>query len=168
MLGQYHSLTGSALHRCTGSARYDPMRMVRWSIHLPLGGVWTISRTFARRELFRSSGGIAAEILLMLTGWRHVTTSPGRLPAIRSATAVETAVWANLPTVSLICVSFTLFLSHHPSDATCDVTGCSPPSWWRSASSEAAASRFYSACRCYFPLKVRDVPIYSLSLTDAL
>jgi len=100
--------------------------------------------------------------------WRHATTSPGRLPAIRSATAVEAAVWVNLPTVSLICVLFTLFLSHHPSDATCDVTGCSPPSWWRSASLEAAASHSYSAYRCCFHLKVRDVPICSLTLTDAL
>ena len=100
--------------------------------------------------------------------WRHATTSPGRLPAIRSATAVEAAVWVNLPTVSLICVLFILFLSHHPSDATCDVTGCSPPSWWRSASLEAAASHSYSAYRCCFHLKVRDVPICSLTLTDAL
>ena len=99
---------------------------------------------------------------------RHGATSVGRLPAVGPATALETAVWAAWPTVSLKCDPFTLFLSYHPSDATCDVTGRSPPSWWRSASLEAAASRFYSAYRCCSHLKVRDVPIYPLTLTDAL
>ena len=99
---------------------------------------------------------------------RHGATLVGRLPAVGPAAAVETAVWSAAPMASSQCESFTLFLSHHPSDATCDVTGCSPPSWWRSASLEAAASRFCSAYRCYSHLKVRDVPIYSLTLTDAL
>ena len=99
---------------------------------------------------------------------RHGATLVGRLPAVGPAAAVETAMWAAWPTVSLKCKLCTLFLSHLPSDATCDVTVCSPPSWWRSASLEAAASHSYSAYRCYSHLKVRDVPICSLTLTDAL
>ena len=107
-----------AIARCHMDAQFNPPRMERYC---PLSFFSLTSWNSVLGQSHRSRAQ------------RHAATSVGRLLAVGSAAAVEAAVWAAWPTVSLKCESFTLFLSHHPCDVTCDVTGRAPPSWRRSA-----------------------------------